>query len=600
MIKNCNDQNLKIKNIGEKYFLLFQVWKELTETKTYDSYQYRIMNTLSGINELALVINQRLNLFANTNHNIDECKLELRKIISNDITLKKHYPGIWMRLVAHLSEKTDSPSQQRALKYQLDYCYNEIIGSYFEYMVVDLEEAINNSDNVAIVTVAGQLISCCVTKGWSTQSLNRIINDLYESAIDSSKWEMFKQNILNNQNHNYEIYIPIGISPKITTNISKTALRENFHNELRGLGINVISPADMTKKLEEYEITNNHLETKYYMNLNIDALDYYSASHMAIRKCSDAMSMLSFFNVIEAWNINGITWLVRNNDTSRYQWVKYGDLYGTYDYLEGARKLIRASKQLVAFESSVQKKLRAAFSYSNMGKASSAQEEKFINTWVALESLCRGDVYENIISNVLETVPPALCTRYIYQLFRNFIEDVTRCEVEFSFSVGRLWSSSTANEEKVKVIISIFEDETLYAELVEKCQINKLLLFRCEELHLLVEDKTKMLAKIEQHNRNVHQQLSRLYRIRNEIAHDALGAEGTLLLYIEHLDDYLAGVVAEIVMCAEKKQIYEIEPIFEVIKDNYRLFLDIKNAKKSTNTNSLLEPLYKTGVLSLV
>ena len=53
------------------------------------------------------------------------------------------------------------------------------------------------------------------------------------------------------------------------------------------------------------------------------------------------------------------------------------------------------------------------------------------------------------------------------------------------------------------------------------------------------------------HYKNVKRQLSRLYRLRNEIAHSALNDGTSLIRQIEHLDDYLAGFVAEVVMCWE-------------------------------------------------
>lgn len=336
------------------------------------------------------------------------------------------------------------------------------------------------------------------------------------------------------------------------------------------------------------------------MLFDITALDFYAASHIAIGKCSDTMSLLSFFNTVEAWDASDLTWLVINNDKGVYKWIKYADLYGTYDYLEGAYKLVTAAKSIVARDSSIQRKLRAAFSYSNMGKASSAQEEKFINTWVALESLCRGDVYGNIISNVLETVPPALCSRYIYQLYRNFIEDCNRCNVDFTFSFGPLWDAKATKEDCVKAVIEAFNDPVKCAELKTKCGVNSLLLCRCESLYDIATDHSKLIGKIEQHYMNVRLQLNRLYRIRNEIAHDALGAENSLLLYIEHLDDYLAGVVAEVIMCSEKKGIDDIEMVFEIIKDNYLEFQDIKNSKKGANPMSLLKPLFETGIINLV
>ena len=70
----------------------------------------------------------------------------------------------------------------------------------------------------------------------------------------------------------------------------------------------------------------------------------------------------------------------------------------------------------------------------------------------------------------------ALCLRYIYQHFRNFVEDCLRCNIDLSFSFKRVDTSLRRDkEEVVKDIIEVFNDTTLYNELLSKCAINDLL-----------------------------------------------------------------------------------------------------------------------------
>lgn len=90
-----------------------------------------------------------------------------------------------------------------------------------------------------------------------------------------------------------------------------------------------------------------------------------------------------------------------------------------------------------------------------------------MNMWVALESLCRSDVYENIISNVLETVPAALCNRYIYRKYRNFSEDCKRCGVNLVFTTSLYQISNPDKQQLVSDVLSIFKDNQLYEELLE-------------------------------------------------------------------------------------------------------------------------------------
>ena len=87
MTKNCNDLDLTGNGVDSKFILFYQLWKELTDKRTLDSYQFRIMNTLSVLKELKKVIEQRLKRYHNSNHNIDECKKEAQAIIKDDLVL---------------------------------------------------------------------------------------------------------------------------------------------------------------------------------------------------------------------------------------------------------------------------------------------------------------------------------------------------------------------------------------------------------------------------------------------------------------------------------------------------------------------------------
>ena len=146
------------------------------------------------------------------------------------------------------------------------------------------------------------------------------------------------------------------------------------------------------------------------------------------------------------------------------------DLYGTYAYLEGAARVLRKSLAIEQEGGTLKARLNATYSYANMSKASYALEEKYMNMWVALESLCRSDVYDNIISNVLETVSAALCNTYAYRKYRNFVEDCIRCRVNFVFSTCTYQIKNPDKHQLVEDVLSIFKDRQLYAELLNKCR----------------------------------------------------------------------------------------------------------------------------------
>lgn len=249
MLKECNNHDLATKNIDEKYFLFYQVWKELTERKTLDSYQYRIMNSLDALRELNDVIGYKLNQYYNTNHNINECKAETKELIIKDGVIEKYYPCVWQQLVAHLSEKTETDAQQRALKYQIEYSYNILCQDYFKHLIDELGIAINDGNKAKIVELANMVISNCASRGWSTLALHGLSDILNESKLEQTKWEIFKNRLLTTTDENYYVYIPLKVKVKVTGAQPRGIAMDKVYNEIRDMGIVLKSKSDILDEI---------------------------------------------------------------------------------------------------------------------------------------------------------------------------------------------------------------------------------------------------------------------------------------------------------------------------------------------------------------
>lgn len=402
---------------------------------------------------------------------------------------------------------------------------------------------------------------------------------------------------MKSQPDEYHVLIPLKVRI-----IANKAPHESFEGKLIeniiSMGISVLSVEELSAA---YIYINDFSPDVKYLDVSVLALDYYAASHIALSKYANILNMFSFYNIIEAWNIKDISWHAINISLQQWKKMNSKGLYGTYTYLEGAVKIYRESLSIAQGEGILKARLNATYSYANMSRASYAIEEKYMNMWVALESLCRSDVYDNIISNVLETVPAALCNRYIYRKYRNFAEDCIRCGVDLKFTTRTYQIKNPDKNQLAKDILSIFKNTYLYTELLDKCRVNSLLSYRCMELHEQAVDGERMVSSIMMHYKNVRQQLSRLYRIRNAIAHTAALEDVQMVRYIEHLEDYLSEFVAEVIRTTEEKNTDQIEIIFEMIKDNYQQFVDLANGKKKNGKYLVLEDgLFCTGILNLI
>lgn len=602
MLAKANDENLAILGIDPKYYLFYQAWKELTDRRTIDSYQYRIMNTLSILDELNAVIGLRLSGATTTNHNVDDCRCEAASIIKKDSVLRKHNNPLWRSLLSHLNKKAENPAQLKALHYQITYSYGMIVPWYVKKLFEELEEAIEQGDQPGIVAKTSSLISCCATSGWSTPALFHLVDVIHGSADNSQEWQRFKSRLLASSMHSYYVYIPLSVTSH-SSKIDRGHLFKTLYSELSDFGIEVISREEAVGGDPLLSTNRTSVpEKKKLMRLRCEAFDQYSACYKAIDLCSSALSYFSFYSYIEPWDMENVACWVTDSASSYVERLGASDLFQKYDSLQADNKIFKASKRIFEqFDTPIAKKLGATYAYSNMGKAASSQEERFMNSWVALESLCRSDVYDNIISSVLETVPPVLCSRYIYRLCRNFIEDCMRCNVAPAFREElHPFHLKSSWEERVRNIIQVFLADEHYGELESKCNVNSLLLYRCREMKKLLSDHAAIVNRLESHCLTVRQQLSRLYRIRNGIAHTGSTSIDSLTIYTEHLNGYLTSFVSEVVLVADSMGELSAEVVFEALKDNYATFLNIAKQKDKAAADSILQDVFLSGQINLI
>lgn len=595
MIKGSNNIDLQQKNVARKYFYFFQLWQELTDSRTLDSYQFKIMNLLSILEETCEVINKFLDGSHKTTHNIDACRIEAIYFVKHDIILDKYYKTLQISLLKILNTNPKTETENKTLMYHIKYVLTLIDHDYMNCLVNELEIAITNDDKNCIQFCTKNILSILATKGWSTKSLFSKIKLLYKSATEM-KWTDFKQFILTNSSQIYKVYIPFKL------HYSK---REETSNKIQ----NMLNNPDLKICLKAgEEIINENLtlfrmfqNEEQYVEIEIEAYDLYSAAFKAMKKYSNLLNSLSFFNIIRPWSLNNLSCIVKNEDNSEKRSLKPYDLYGTYDYFEGANSLFDLSKSITSNDKSkICKKLLSTYSYTNVGRAAYSQEEKFMNIWVALESLCKTDMNSDIISSILDNVTPALCSRYIFSLIRNFSEDCIRCNVTYCFSIKQFDITNPIKRKVVEDTISIFNDTSLYTELENKCTVNELLLERCKELQKLISNIDAMIKRVESHYSTVRQQLARLYRIRNQIAHTAMDSNRSLNLYTEHLYDYLSTFVAEVLNYHKNKNIDTIQEIFSMIQDNFNTFSNIKTMKDTNYKENLLKNFIKIGIIDLV
>lgn len=594
MLKKQNDMQLKRLGVTDKVIPFYQIWQELVNEKTLDIYQYRILTSLSALEELAEVLRKTIAGVFTNDANIESCREETLYILNSDTIIEKYYKAIGNRIKFCLGLKPKTDADKERLLAQVKYTINAMSITYEHNAIQELKKSIIAGDMDNIVFYANIVASQAAHNGWSSQALNELLRFFRDGKTFTEQWESFSKTVLNHEkkSHNVLIHIPFG-SQK---NVDSTDTLEILEN----LGLEICEYKQLVDEYDEIADLSSLLKAeKRYFRVNVVAFDVYSAAHISIRKIADLLNMASFYQLVSPWNLSAVSIVVINNVNKYHKSFNAEQLYKTYDYLDSSSKVFEYTRNIFidVTKRELREKLTGAFGYANISRASLFQEEKYMNLWVALESLARTRMYADIISNVKQTVPAAMSLRYIYRIVRNYVEDCSRCKVIFDFPEHTIDMKQETKQKLVIETIEIFRNAEQYNLLLHKSEVNMLLHYRTEKVHEILTDMKIMKNKVKNHHDRVEWQIQRLYRIRNEIVHSALQNETSLITFIEHLYDYLSTYIAEIVTCISQENKETLEEALVAMKDNYDVFM----ALIDQNEQMIIEEnVMKTGVINLI
>lgn len=585
MLSNSNDTKLQKKGVSDEAIVFYQLWTELLHHKTIDIYQYRVHNTYSALFELRDVIDKTLDGDITSDAHIDNCRNELLYLLNNDHTLKTHYRPLLNQLLNIMGKPTKDSYAKHRLLTRANYAIHSLTPHYQEHALADLQSAILGKQIREMIDLTKTVISQALFQGWSTKGLYDLTVHFHTYKPFNNQWTDFEE-ALTHGNTDFDVLIHVPLKP--------TEL--DVPKRLAAFKLQIRSAAEICSDHPEITDLKNNLnaDTSYFC-VPLQMPDAYAASHKALGTIARALNFVSFYNLMDAWNIKGVNIVCIDKQTHEFKTIPAEQLYSTYKYIDSSGKIFDMTLQLFAINNAtITGKLQGTFSYVNISNASLFQEEKFMNLWIALESLTRTKMYGNIIDNVRESVPAAMSIRYLYRITRNFIEDCKRCNVPFF----RSYAIESDNKQLLAAkALELIQDNGHFTELSDQCfSVNTLLGHRAQEIHKIVTDIKEAKKKIEHHYEHISWQVQRLYRIRNEIAHTAFQEGTSLIVYITHLYQYLTTLISEIVIYLDEKHINTIEEALSLIRDNYDVFIDLTR----NDPDLVQETLMHTGIIDFI
>ena len=91
MLKGQNDEQLRQNAVKNKVVPFYQMWQELVNEKTLDIYQYRVLTSLSALEELAEVLKKTIAGVFTNDANVESCREETLYILNSDMMIDNYY-----------------------------------------------------------------------------------------------------------------------------------------------------------------------------------------------------------------------------------------------------------------------------------------------------------------------------------------------------------------------------------------------------------------------------------------------------------------------------------------------------------------------------
>ncbi|RXJ49559.1 hypothetical protein [Gelidibacter gilvus] len=541
-------QNVTIRysvNAFEQIFI--EKGLELLFKNTIDSFRLRLHNPKTLLQELIAVCQSSISGVLTNNDYADSTSKELKKTIDDDDdglifnkVSKKHY----LKIITKLQRKDYNLAIQSSsliLKENSDYSHNlfnsiiELTSSFNTISDDGTSQYQENLNNVKkkIIVLLSHLLVEMINKGYSKKYLynffqTTFVRNVSHTAHFEDRVDIFKT-LLDKEDEEFTIiYLIQGNSfrfsefKKIDNNYGKVNKR------FRGALKDVISTKAYTF-LEQHK-ENNLLYVK------LVSKDYFRAIELSLEKISKDLDIYHLGFNDHFVKIGSQCCVIGENQPLK------ASTFPSNFYIDGFTRsntqifeiLLEKIKKIS--QNNVDKdsydKIISAIRYYRTGSESPELETKLLNYWIGLEYIFTSyNTDQKTIDRIRNYFP--ICHSVVY---------VKRNLYDFHKSLERLnISSSIANYDSS---LDYFKEHSTYTTAYDN-STNQLLKFRTRYFQKWFEEPNKIDFALKRHSDNLYWNLTRLYRIRNEIVHNAAIKNG-IYIHISHMKYYLSFILNSI------------------------------------------------------
>ncbi len=499
---------------------------------TLDSYRVRLNNTKTIIEELVQVTQQVKDGILQRGEYVIEVCNEAKELITGESESLE-----WISISKEFYTKTILSGAKNKTNYYKIIQASKLVLSdnqdFGEQIISKVEQKINAFVVGDSLEGTRGLLSLCdfynielLNIGYSKQYLYQYFRTIFVHTGDAemnfiNRFELWK-NLFRQEEREYEVIYKI-LSRKFQFRELKiiNSCYEQVNKNYRAR-----NRSSLSAELNDFLETNKQ---EKLIAIKVDAADHYKAIQISRQILSKDLDLYHS-------GFNGITNIIDNQaavistsnpekastEPSNYQLD--GFIRGNQSILTNLVTKIRSLRTNNVSEESINK-LLSGFRYLRMGTEASALETKLLNYWIGLEYLFTSHIdQKKTIDRIGEFLP--ICHSVIY---------VKRKLFAFHKAISRL---------RIHTNIEEYDDNLEYLNLfatydiVKNNSSNLLMRIRSAQYQKWAEDPSSIARSIRQHQHNLKWNISRLYRLRNEIVHNA-AIKNNIQSNVSHVKYYL-------------------------------------------------------------
>ena len=548
------DHNNETLTICQKFFIEKSI--ELLYMGSIDSYRIKLNNPLTILQELKYCLNEfdkgRIKHFHTIKGTAKTGKVLIDEVHSLLAVTPSYikYDTISLEFLTVLLKEAKEDNYKKlipSIKMLLDDNQD-----YIEKVIDGLAALIASNDSsfenlCKIDTSLNILFSSLIKKEFSKGFLYKLFYGIFVHSLRNGKsfddhFNNFKTRILADK-CNHQVIFRIDTTDKVYTAMSHIAVDGiTLQDDIDSINLTG------TRATTELTVFNVKLDKRKFIESTVEDLDYLSALKKARRQLSEYLDVLNLGLSGEFLNIHNRVLVIDQRSPER------GDFQNNANILDGKYKAEQSHYQ--TFTSKIpsiiknskiidetKEKIKSAVRYLRLGNQSTEIEHKFINYWIGLEYLFSNYESNNTIvrlkTHFINAHAIAYTKRNVTSFKRHFSQLPT-------LQKDKATTYTIANDEFLKDKVFYQEIET---ELIEDYPLIAYRAMKLKEWFFKNTSATKPAnAKnyLNRHKENLEIHFTRIYRLRNEIIHDAALNTNNQLI-VSNLRYYLTFILNEVI-----------------------------------------------------